>query len=178
MWFGLLCLWWKPPHRYIKFCEKAPQKAGTYIRIPCQCENLPPPPDFTTHIYTQFNQHKCYHNYKWDVNVFQVRLTVTELIDSFRSKSHDFFVNCYLWFATYALGCRMACYYCLWIKNGLLLLPVDLEWHDDLLLATNVERLVTSVYTCVMPNDLVVNLLKTNQMIWIHREIMPPLEVP
>ena len=28
--FGLLSLWWKAPNHYTKFCEKAPQKAGTY----------------------------------------------------------------------------------------------------------------------------------------------------
>ena len=28
-----------PPQRYTKFREKVPQKSGTYIRTPCQCEN-------------------------------------------------------------------------------------------------------------------------------------------
>ena len=31
----------KTPDRYTKIREKAPQKAGTYIRTPCQCEYLP-----------------------------------------------------------------------------------------------------------------------------------------
>ena len=33
MYFGLLRLWWKSPDHFTKFCEKAPQKAGTYIYV-------------------------------------------------------------------------------------------------------------------------------------------------
>ena len=41
--FGLLCLWWKATNGYTKIYKKAPQKTGTYIGIPCQCENPHPP---------------------------------------------------------------------------------------------------------------------------------------
>ena len=42
--FGLLRLWWT--HRYTKFCEKTPQKAGTYVY---HVNVRPPPPGFGPH---------------------------------------------------------------------------------------------------------------------------------
>ena len=32
---------WNPPIAIPNFAKKVPQKAGTYIRLPCQCENPP-----------------------------------------------------------------------------------------------------------------------------------------